>query len=171
MNQTNSGQNDLTVQQKLVEAEKILDDYSKSIGTTALKFNNEVETILGLKIDELRRFNEEECGLNAYCLAQYATFIQKEVNRHSAKLKWANHNLDIVVAKVSTNYGDKFTKWEVKRSLVVNDNEFAKALNKIVLEATLRVEELSFISSRIDKMSQILIELQKTRRAEKYERS
>lgn len=171
MSQTNNGQQELTVDSRLKEVEAMLDAFDKSVGLSYIKFNADVESILQLRLEELRSLDETDCGSFSYCLAQYSSFLQKEINRHSAKLKWANHNLDIIVAKVYNNYGDKYMKADTKRSLVINDDSYAKALNKIVLETTLRIEELSFLSSRINVQSEILRELQKTKRAEKYERS
>jgi hypothetical protein len=159
-----------TVNERLVQTEKILDEYSVSLGTKSIKYNAEVEDVLELTQDRLKSYNEEDLGIKAYLLAQYSTFLQKEINRHAAKLKWATHNLDILVAKVYNNYGDKYMKIEVKRMLVINDNDVAKNLNKIILEASIRIEELNFLSSRISTQSSLLNEMRKSKRAERYER-
>lgn len=98
----------------------------------------------------------------------YSAFLQKEVNRHSSRLKWANHNLNIIIGKVYNNYGDKWVKFDERKMLIINDNEVAKSLNKIILDSSLRLEELAFISTRVGTMSTILVELQKTKRAERY---
>lgn len=148
----------------------VLDDYAKAIGINALKFCDEVTPILELKSEELRKLDEQTAGIYAFKLAQYSAFLQKEVNRHSSKFKWANHNLNIIVGKVYNNYGDKYTKLDEKKILVINDNEVAQSLNKIILETSLRLEELSFLSTRVNTMSSILVEIQKSKRAERYER-
>src|SRR5687768_15883324 len=118
-----SGENESKVADKLAIKEAELNEYSKSIGLNVLKFCNEVSPLLELKIEELRRLSEQDCGIYAYKLGQYATFLQKEINRFSAKMKWASHNLDITIGKVYHNYGDKWIKYDERKVLVINDSE------------------------------------------------
>lgn len=162
---------DQTVNDKLNSELKLLDDYNKSVGLNVIKFNNEVEKILELPLEEIRSLSAEDLSAYGYALARYSTFLQKENNRFSSKLKWANHNLLIIIGRNGHKYGDKWTKFEERKIMVINDNEAAQSLNKIVLEATLRLEELAFMSTRVNTMSNILLEYHKTRRADKYDRS
>ena len=159
-----------TVNQKLESQLEILDNYGKSIGLNSIKFNNDVEKILELSLEEIRTTSIEDSLTYSYALARYSGFLQKECNRHSSKLKWANHNLSIIVGKLYNNYGDKWTKLEERKIQIINDNDAAQSLNKIILENTLKLEELQFISTRINTMSNILLEYQKTKRSERYER-
>jgi hypothetical protein len=159
-----NGQAQLKTEEKWKQAEEILNDYSKSLGLSSISLNNESEKALNLTGDEIKKLTPEEISIQSYILAHYATFLQKEINRQSAKLKWANHNIGIVVAKVGSNYGDKWVKYDERKMLVIGDNEYAKILSDIALQATVRVEELSFLSSRISAMSEILDELHKTKK-------
>jgi hypothetical protein len=159
-----TGQKQLKVEEKWIEAEKILNDYSQSLGLNAIAFNNESEKALNLTANEIKQLTPEEISIQSYILAHYSTFLQKEINRQTAKLKWANHNISVIVAKVGANYGDKWVKYEERKMLVVGDNEYAKILSDIALQASIRVEELSFLSSRISAMSDILDELHKTKK-------
>lgn len=158
------GEIELKVSDRWKQAEQILNDYSQSIGTTAIAYNNESEKSLNLKSEDLKKLTPEEISIHAYTLAHYASFVQKEINRQNAKLKWANHNLNLVIAKVGAKYGDKWTKYDERRVMVASDNEYAKILYDITLQAGIRVSELDFLSSRISAMSDLLNELHKTKK-------
>lgn len=146
------------VDERLKEAESILNEYDSRFLVNKLIVNPEVDNILEMKQNELRALSREDCFNYAFILAQFAAALQKEHNRQYAKLKWANHNLDIVVGSEYANYGDKFTKYEVKKILIIEDNIYAKTLNKIILDAITKLEEFNFISTRISNMSDILKE-------------
>ena len=163
-----NGPNESVVDKQLEDTERLLREYSTGLGLGNISYNSESDKALSLKQEDLKNMSAEECGQYTYILAQYAFFLQKEYNRENAKFKWASHNLNIVVGKQYGNYGDKYTKHEIKVAMVVNENEFAKKLNEIILNATLRITELDFVSSRVATMSSILGELQKTKRSDSY---
>jgi len=158
------------VDDRLQEIEQVLEDYSKSTGLDKVKYHNDVEKILELTLDNLRNTTEEERGLYSFAITRYAIFIQKENNRHKSKQKWAQNNLNVIVAKHYTNYKDTYASGPIKEAMVINDNAAAKALNKIVIESNLRIEELDFLANRIQSLAETLKELQKSSRATKYDR-
>lgn len=159
-----SGEQELKTDEKIKELETLLDDYSKSLGLVAIQKDKDIETILEASHDEIKSMSAEELGVWSFRLARYAAFLQRELNRHTAKNKWAEHNIKIIVAKNHANYGDKFTKYEYKRDMVIADNGYALALNKLLLHSSLRIEELNFISTRINTMSNILQDITKGKR-------
>lgn len=160
MNQTNSG----TVESRIAELEKNLDDYDKKFSLHKIVISPEVEKILELKKEELLVLPRELCFTYGYLLASFSIAVQREYNRQSAKQKWAEHNINIVIGQENDNYGDKYTKFEIKKAMVISGNEYAKALNKIMLTALTQVEELNFLSTRINSMADILKEYGKSKR-------
>lgn len=161
-----SGNKELKTDDRLKETEQILDEYDKKFLVNKFGVNDEVENILGFKQELLAVLSRDDCFHYSLLLAQFALALQKEVNRQHAKLAWAKHNLDVVIGKEQSNYGDKYTKYELKKVMVINDNEYAKALNKIILDATMKIEEFNFLSARVNNMSEILKEYGKSKRLE-----
>lgn len=159
-----SGEVESKVDDKVVELENMLADYNRSLGTAAITKDKDIEVVLEFTHEEIRSLGWEDCGIWSFRLARYAAFLQKEINRHSAKYKWAEHNIKIIVAKNQNNYGDKYTKYEVRRDMIIADNAYAQVLNKLLLQSMLRIEELNFLSTRIHTMSNILQDMSKSKK-------
>ena len=159
-----SGETESKVDEKIVELETLLNDYSKALGLVAIQKDKDIEIILGMSHEELKVMDSEDAGIWSFRLARYASFLQKECNRHAAKNKWAEHNIKIIIAKNQANYGDKYTKYEVKRDMIIAENSYAQVLNRLLLQSMLRIEELNFISTRIHTMSNILLDISKSKR-------
>lgn len=159
-----SGEPELKVDEKIVELDNLLNDYSKSLGTAAIQKDSDIETILEMSHEVIKAMDSEECGIWSFRLARYAAFLQKEINRHTAKNKWAEHNIKVIVGKNHSNYGDKYTKFEFKRDMIIADNAYAQVLNKLLLQTSIRIEELNFLSTRVNTMSNILLDISKSKR-------
>lgn len=154
---------DISIENKLSQIESDCDNYLKSLGVK-IKHNPEFDKILEFNLDKLRLLDEEQCAEYATLAALYSLYIQTETNRHSRKLKWSNHNLDIVIGKYSKNYGDKFTKYEEKRAGIICENQYASKLNEVIKESTIYLESLNFIARKIEAISNTLLELKRSKR-------
>lgn len=170
MSQTNSGQNlsdrpteETETEKKWKEIEQKLNDYQNNLALSIHK-NNRVIEILNLDIEQLRNLQAEDCGIYSFLLTQYSTFLQKEINRHQAKNKWANHNIDIMIGKYGCNYGDKYTKLEERKLMLIADNSYAKALYDMVKFSSVICEDLSFMAKKVEIMANHLSELQRSKR-------
>jgi hypothetical protein len=159
-----SGEIESKVDDKVAELDTLLSDYSKGLGLAAIQKDKDIETILEMSHEDLKAMDSEDAGIWSFRLARYAGFLQKEINRHSAKNKWAEHNIKVIIAKNQGNYGDKYTKYEVKRDMIIAENSYAQVLNKLLLQSMLRIEELNFVSTRIHTMSNILLDISKSKR-------
>jgi hypothetical protein len=133
-----------------------INQYLEQIGLSKILYNSEIEESLALTREEIQHMPDNERIAHAFVLMQYSAFLQKENNEHSAKLKWAEHNLKIMYGKEARKYGDKYTSYEERMDMVLGDNSFANALNKMVLAASMRVKSLEFMASKINAMAQIL---------------
>lgn len=169
-NGVSESKEDKTASQRWNELNNILDEYEKSI-QLKLKINNDIEEVLNLSRAELQSASAEECGENSYLLAQYAAYIQKEYNRHSAKYKWATQVSEIYIAKRAKEYGDKYTKFEEKCARVLENDSYAQSLINLKIKAETRMEDLSFLATRINTMGSMLEELQKTKRSKRWNNS
>lgn len=151
---------------RLKEYEKVLDDYLQNIGVGSIQFNAEVEDVLTMTQIELRGLSPEDLGEKAYVLAQYSAYIRKEYNRNNTRLQWAEHDLRLLIAKEYGNYksSDEYIKYDLVVTRIVNANSVARALYDIIKHARSRVNELEGLSSAINTMSKVIMELQQTKR-------
>lgn len=154
----------MTINQKLIEFEKSLDDYNKGYSLDKITINPEVENVLDLKLSIIKVLPKDECYANAFILSEFALFLQKEFNRQSAKMKWLEQNLNNVIARESNNYGDKFTKHEMRKALVIANDEYAKVLGEHMLITSAQLESLNFLATRVNSMAEILTDFARSKR-------
>ena len=155
--------NNKSVSERTNILETFLDNYDTKVGISNIKYNNTAKQFLELSYEELNSYDEEECCIAAYGLEQYALFLQKEINRNQAKCNWASENIVKVIGKVGNNYGDKWTKYEMRRAMVIEDNEYANALNTLLMEMSIKVTELAFLSKNVTSMSNTLKSLARSK--------
>jgi len=153
---------------RLKEFEALLNEYTQKIGTYGIVYPQDVTIILQLTKDHLRGMSPEDLGEDAFILSQYGLYLQKEKNRHSIRVDWANGELDLLIAREAGNYGmdggKSFIKYELLRSRIVIADSAAQALYQIVKHARARVTEIDQMSYQMNIMSKALIELQQTKR-------
>jgi hypothetical protein len=141
----------------------MLNDYQNQLSIN-IKRNESAESLLNIDENTLKSMTAEECGIKAIILLQFSAFLQKEVNRHQAKNRWADSNINILIGKYGQGYGDKYTKFEERRVMMIADNSFAKALNDMVKLSSVICEDLAFLSKKVESIANLLSELQKTKR-------
>ena len=149
---------------RLNKFEGELDDFNKAIGLVKVNLDPVIETALNLSIDNLNSMSVEDIAIYAYKLQSYALYIQKQYNRVKNLHRWANHNLTIITAKEGNQYGNTYTKYEEKKAFVAAGNSYGIQLNKIILDAGARMEELDSISNKISSVSKALSDIQQCRR-------
>ena len=156
-----------SVKDRIDTLDSFLDSYTEHVGLNKIGLNVEAQQYLQLDYAELSSYNTEECNIAAYALDRYALYLQKESNRNQAKYNWALENITKIVGKVGNNYGDKWTKYEMRMSMVIQDNEYAGALHTITMEMNAKITELSYISKNVSSISNTLKNLGRS----KYESS
>lgn len=137
------------------DIEKGIKEYYNSI-SLKIKPSPNIEAILNYTQEELRSLSKEECSENAYLLKQYALYIQKEMNRHHVKANWASARLNYIIGKDGGEYGDKYTKFEQLKLIVVAKNTYAKALYDMELTALTYYKSLYDSSNIIQNMARTL---------------
>ncbi len=150
-----SGEEQSYVQSRVEEFEKDLDEL-----VSALKIKPKVEPIieeaLNLSYEQLKNIHYEECEILSYKLTQYSIYLQSVQNRYTNIKKWAENSINIVCAKEHNNYGDKYTKYEEKKNLIINYNLYAKALYNVFMIYSSKEQELYSISQKVQSLSQSL---------------
>jgi hypothetical protein len=149
---------------RLNDFESELDAFNKSIGVVKVALDPETEKAMNLTGDELKLASLVDISSYVYKLQTYSYYLQKQYNRVKNLLKWGNHNLDIVCAKEGHNYGGQYTKYEERRNMVCVGNSYAVALNKIILDAGARMEEIEKLSDKIASVAHTLKDILQIRR-------
>ncbi len=147
---------DGSVKDSINTLDSFLDRHDKGIGLGKIQLNTEAEQFLNLTYSELNKYDEQECNVASYILEQYALFLQKYTNRLQARHDWASDNIEKIVAKLAMNYGDKFTKYEMRKQMIIADNEYAGALYAIVMETRVKSADVAFIVKNITSISNTL---------------
>ena len=165
----------MSIDSKLEKVNAVLDEYDEKIGLSAIRKDEDVEKILSLNYKALSTLSDEECGEMAFILFQYAVFLQKENNRHNAVIEWAKHYIDIDIgARVDQHSGpNRFSSFEEKKLKIIADptNEYVSKLNRIMMQAKVYCKETDFIANRVSQLGSCLLELQQTKRKNRYANS
>lgn len=155
-----SGEEELATESRLKQFESELDGLVSSIGISYVKDDYAIKA-LELTYEQLVKISPQEALIANFKLQQYGMYIHSLFNRAENIKNWANHNLNVVVGKYGQQFGDKWTKFEERKAMVVSGNTFATALNNILLKASAKSIELNGISAKIEKIAYALHELSK----------
>ena len=122
-----SGEQVLSID-KLEEFMDTLESYNS--GIPRIEPNPEIQQLINLSSFELKSLTAEECCEKAYVLYGYCNYLQKELNKDSAKAAWCDEFISHTVACRSDNF-DKYTKWEVKIHAVIRDDDFVQKVWRV----------------------------------------
>lgn len=145
--------------------DKILDEYENSIGlpiySPQLLPMEELNQYLTMDRNSLEKLSPEDCAQISYRLGQFSFHVQRSVNRENARYNWADETLKEVIADEINNY--KGYGYIEKSSQAIKHNDKAASLNKIKKYAKQRSDRLTYISSSIKNLSDILLSIQKVK--------
>ena len=111
--------------------------------------------------DAVEKLTPEDCAQISYRLSQYAFFLQRTLNRETARHNWAEENVKETIADEINNYkGYGFLE---KSLQAIKHNEKATSLNKIKRYAQQRMDRLSYLASSVKNLSDILLSVQRTK--------
>lgn len=154
-----SGKERSYTQQKLDTYIEELDTQIKSMLPIKNPLTSEVTTALNLTFEQLKIIPPTECAILSYKLALYSTYLQLMGNRYKSIRRWAENNINMIVAKEGGNYGDKWTKYEERKYCVIAGNEYARALNDIWVKYGGLEEDMSEIANKVRYMAQTIQEM------------
>lgn len=159
-----SGEKELKIENKINSFIDSMLEKVNSLKIIVSKSPENSEKLMNLSSEELRGMSEEECGIVAIKLHQYASYIQQQYNRALSTQKVIESYINYLISKEYENYGDKYTKYDVKRNMILAGNSQGEQLSKLFLEAESLVDGLSGLSYKISNLANALNELQKSKR-------
>jgi hypothetical protein len=157
-----NNENVSTPEAKLVEIEKILDNYQTRKGILALQSKNEAEKYLNLPQAEIRTLQADECFEAGIILCQYATFVQEAYNRELTRANWAESEIKRTVTKQMKQYNSPSA--DERRYLAIMGDEYTAKLDKLRMWAQALADRLSFMANRVDATARAYLSLAQHRR-------
>ena len=149
----------------LDDLEKIIQEYENSLISTP-HYNEDYEKYIKLTRQQIELMEHQECFAASYLINQQILFIQRNINRDSARIKWCIATTNALCASHWNDY-DQFTKSEIKTQLIIKDNDFLQKVQKVKNIAEQRIERFSNITINLKYMSDVLTEIGKSKRWEK----
>ena len=154
-----------TTKEEISHWDNILDEYEKGIGIPAYAGDSlpekELQEYLTMNRDVLEKFTVTECGEIAYRIGQFGFHIQRSLNREMARYNWADETIKETIADELNNY--KGYGYVEKSLQAIKHNERSHKLNQIKKYAKQRCDRLTYLSSTLKNLSDILISIQRAK--------
>lgn len=139
-----------SIPDKLAQVEAILSDYEKRIGLSKLTAK---EPNLSITREEIMAMHPEDIDGLRWEYSCYALYLEKELGKHRGRYLWSNTNLTNYTNSVCDDYPG--FKWEERQSKVLSDSIYAQKLDKLRLNSKMVLERLSFITNKIQFLSDL----------------
>lgn len=143
----------------ITEIESACDEYEQGLGLSIKNNNCEY---LNLTQERIRSLTIEEAAEISVSLAFYGMFLQKELNRHSARANWCEANLKNILGYLAKNY--QGYSYEERKSGVIKEDLLAQRLFALQNKAKFAVDRLSYLPSKVDFIAKSLHQLQESKR-------
>ena len=133
--------------------------------------HEECEDILNMSTEDLESEDSESLMCKAYVLYGYADHIASCLNREKVISDYAEQSISYIISPIVNNYGDQFTKWEVKYNSAIRENPLAKSLNQLRGHCAARLTMLQNKSDHIKRMADMIFEISRRRKNGYYSNS
>jgi hypothetical protein len=152
-----SGENTLKAADKLSEHISLISSYIEISNTKFSSFREEYLLAANLSSEQLKKLTQQEAFDTAYLLYAYATYIQDEINKNKIALNWCNDQLEKLVVAHNDEFS-QYTKHEVKRQIIIKDNNYAASVDKMREVAEGRLQALDGKVYELKRKADILLE-------------
>jgi len=151
--------------EELAHWDNILDEYENGISLSKYLSDSlpsdELNNYLTMNRNDLEKLGPEDCAQISYRLGQYSFHIQRTINRELARYNWAEETIKETIADEINNY--KGYGYVEKYYQAVKHNDKASTLSNIKKYAKQRSDRLSYLANNIKNLSDILLNVQKTK--------
>ena len=133
----------MSVTDSLLMSEQKLDAWEGELALPkiSLEVENEARRLLGLSPTELKQMDAFACGEAAYVLTQFAFFLQRAVNKETARIRWV---------------ACAFPK--------LKNPESVRRANDIRSESQIRKDRISFLAASVSEAARAMMAMQTTKR-------
>lgn len=141
----------------------LLDEYEGKNGLPQyVEKNNDdnIKKYLSISREQMEAMSIEDCANAALILGGFSFYLQRTVNRESARVTWAENMLKKIIAGKENNFRGS---WDSQFQQAVNNDDYAKQLLKLKQYAQSRIDRLNYLSNSIRNMSDLFVNLQKAK--------
>lgn len=142
---------------QLAKLNKMLDEYEQSV-QFKIHGGFEVDEYLSMSKAQLEALTPTQCCEVAAYLSAYSIYLQKQINRETAKSQWAESNLKLLLGRLIQEFDDY--AYEAKKVQAIRSSEVATKLEKLRIISQARVTTLNYLPSRIEFFCKTLLSLQ-----------
>lgn len=157
-----SGKNASPLAELAKQVDTLLLEYESSLGIVNKNPDIAAEQYLTMSQDGIAALTAEGCGVASVVLAQYAFYLQRSLNNEVRRVNWASALIDRTIAPIMKNYNASSAA--ERRMMAIKDNEFAFSCERLRVEAQARVDQINYLSAKVDALSYRFSELQQTKR-------
>lgn len=165
MTQQTGQEESQTIDARLKKIDEILETYEGKLGLGRIGPPSEIDKYLNLDRQGLAKLTAEECGDAAYILTRFAHYIQRELNKETSRITWANDLLPIMIANEVGKY--KGYSYEERKYQAIKNNSAALKLHQIKSYAQQRRDRLEYQAMYVENTARRLDSLQQTKRRDR----
>lgn len=152
------------VEQRKNEIEEILRAFSTRVSLRDMVVNNDVSVYLNKTKEEMEKMSQVECAEVATLLNEAATFTQLQLNNEQGRCRWAEETITRLIASRISQYGDKYTPFDYRRAMAIQDNEATVSLEKIRINSQLCVDSMAYVPTQMRHVATSYAELSNAKR-------
>lgn len=149
-----------------IPGDRSLDEFEGSLGLPdkcPISVETEATRLLLLEPSEVRALTCQECGEGAYVLEQFSLFIQRATNREQARVHRSEELLRKLLPSLLRDRREYML--DEKKMMAIAESPRAIELERLRVEAVLRLDRLAYMAARISSVSKLLLNLQQTKGA------
>ena len=147
-----------TANEQLSELRVMVDDFlSASHARFNKKFREDWHRCAKAGKDTIGTLTKDELFTWAYELYSFSTHLQDELNMQKIALNWCNDKLDKMIAKNYDQFSP-YTKHDMRRQLIVMNDEFARAVDHYREIAETRIQAMEGKVYELKRKADILME-------------
>ena len=152
-----------TASDQLKKLDSVLDEYERSLGVP--DFNDEfhddsAKRYMALSRVQIEKLTPAECAEAALLLSSLSFHMQRAYNREVARVNWAKQTLRSTVAGREQSYRGS---WESQFNQAVKEDGYTSKIDDIKKYAQQRADRLNYLSSSIKNMSDLYLNIQRTK--------
>ncbi len=139
-----------------------VENYCVDNGIPDFPDSEEYREILEMKYEEIISLSSDECFAKAILLMNYAGLLQRKHDLVYSQYSWCREALNYLTGKYWNNF-DRWIPLEIRRQMVIIDNEYAKIVEAARLKLDAALQCSSEMIKDIKKRVSLLQDLGKTK--------
>jgi len=147
---------------RMRRVDQVLDEYEGQIGLS--KFQEQsahnIEPYLQMTRERIEKLTSEDCAEIAVLLGSFSFYLQRCYNRELSRVHWAEDTLKSIIAGREQQYSGS---WNSQYHQAIKEDAYANKMFKLKIYAQQRVDRITFLSTSIKHLCDLLTNLQRAR--------